>query len=107
MQPFLILKNTDLIFDLQNDCIIHTNLLGCATTKRRGKTRPCLQSPCSQTNTTHGYNKALPVSFTVNCQEEMTREPIEGNSQHFPNQMYSRPALSTNAFFVMNLHIPP
>ena len=46
MQPYLIVKNTDLIFDLQNDCIIHTNLLGCATTKRRGKTSPCLhESP--------------------------------------------------------------
>ena len=43
MQPFLIVKNTDLIIDLQNDCIINTNLLGCATTKRRGKTSPCLQ----------------------------------------------------------------
>ena len=43
MQHFLIVKHTDLIFDLQNDCIIHTNLLGCATTKRRGKTSPCLQ----------------------------------------------------------------
>ena len=45
MQPFVIVRNTDLIFDLQNDCIFHTNLLGCATTKRRGKTRPCLQQP--------------------------------------------------------------
>ena len=43
MQPFLIVKNTDLIFDLQNDCIIHKNLLGYATTKRRGKASPCLQ----------------------------------------------------------------
>ena len=43
MQAFLLVKNTDLIIDLQNDCIIHTNLLGCATTKRRGKTSPCLQ----------------------------------------------------------------
>ena len=43
MQPFLIVKNTDLIFDLQEDCIIHTNLLGCATTKRRRKMSPCLQ----------------------------------------------------------------
>ena len=39
MQPFLIVKNTDLIFDLQNDCIINTNLLGWATTKRHGKMR--------------------------------------------------------------------
>ena len=31
MQPFLVAKNTDLIFDLQNDCIINSNLLGCAT----------------------------------------------------------------------------
>ena len=43
MQPFLIVKHTDLIIDLQNNCIIHTNLLGCAATKRRGKTSPCLQ----------------------------------------------------------------
>ena len=45
MQPFLIVKNTDLIFNLKNDyIIIHTNLLGCATTKRRGKTMSKLQS---------------------------------------------------------------
>ena len=43
MQLFSIVKNTDLIFDLQNECIIHTNLLGCATTRRRGKTSLCLQ----------------------------------------------------------------
>ena len=35
MQPFLIVKNTDLIFYLQNDFIIHRNLPGGATTKQR------------------------------------------------------------------------
>ena len=34
MQPFLLVKNTDLIFDMQNDCIIPTNLLGCATSRK-------------------------------------------------------------------------
>ena len=29
------------------------------------------------------YNKALPVNFMANYQEEMTLEPIEANSQHF------------------------
>ena len=48
MQPFLIVKEQDLIFNLQNYCIIHSNLLGCTTTKRCGKTSPSLEdSPLS------------------------------------------------------------
>ena len=43
MQPFLLVKHQDLLFDLQNDFIIQINLLACATTKRRGKTNPSLQ----------------------------------------------------------------
>ena len=43
MRPFLIVKHTNLIIELQNDCIIHTNLFGCTITKRWRKTSPCLQ----------------------------------------------------------------
>ena len=35
-------------------------------------------------HTRKGYNKALPVNFMANYQEETTLEPIEANSQHFP-----------------------
>ena len=31
-------------------------------------------------HTRYGYNKALPVNFMANYQEEMALEPIEANS---------------------------
>ena len=70
MQPFLIVKNTDLIFDLQNDCIIHANLLGCATTKRRGKTSPCLQKRVLL-NTAPYHSIHLAVSIHVSHMHSM------------------------------------
>ena len=41
MQPFVIVKNTDLIFDFQNDCIIHANLLALQQSVTEKISRVC------------------------------------------------------------------
>ena len=45
-EAILIVMHTDLVFELQNDCIIHKNLLGCATRKHCENVSQCLlESP--------------------------------------------------------------